>query len=42
MRGGAVMRVGEALFEAVTFGASKVTSNEWNKYRIPAYQAGGP
>jgi CO/xanthine dehydrogenase Mo-binding subunit len=29
------MGVGEALFEEVTFDASKVTSNDWNKYRIP-------
>jgi CO/xanthine dehydrogenase Mo-binding subunit len=35
MQGGAVMGVGEALFEEVTFDASKVTSNDWRKYRIP-------
>src|SRR6185436_6680420 len=29
MAGGAVMGVGEALFEEVTFDASKVTSNDW-------------
>ena len=35
MQGGAVMGVGEALFEEVTFDTSKVTSTDWTKYRIP-------
>lgn len=36
VEGGAVMGIGEALFEEVTFDQSKVTSNDWTKYRIPA------
>jgi CO/xanthine dehydrogenase Mo-binding subunit len=35
LEGGAVMGVGEALFEEVTFDASRVTSTDWNRYRIP-------
>lgn len=35
MQGGAVMGVGEALFEEVTFDTGKVTSDDWRKYRIP-------
>ena len=35
LQGGAVMGIGEALFEEVTFDASKVTSTDWNRYRIP-------
>ena len=35
IEGGAVMGIGEALFEEVTFDASKVTSADWNGYRIP-------
>ena len=35
MQGGAVMGVGEALFEEVTFDTGKVTSTDWTKYRIP-------
>lgn len=35
LQGGAVMGVGEALFEEVTFDTSKVTSTDWTKYRIP-------
>ncbi|MGE3340273.1 MAG: molybdopterin cofactor-binding domain-containing protein [Alphaproteobacteria bacterium] len=35
LQGGAVMGVGEALFEEVTFDASRVTSTDWTKYRIP-------
>jgi CO/xanthine dehydrogenase Mo-binding subunit len=35
LQGGAVMGVGEALFEEVTFDTGKVTSNDWTKYRIP-------
>ena len=35
IEGGAVMGVGEALFEEVTFDTSKVTSTNWNRYRIP-------
>jgi CO/xanthine dehydrogenase Mo-binding subunit len=35
MQGGAVMGVGEALFEEVTFDSGKVTSTDWTKYRIP-------
>ncbi len=36
VEGGAVMGIGEALFEEVTFDQSKVTSTDWLKYRIPA------
>src|SRR5262249_53420591 len=36
LQGGAVMGIGEALFEEVTFDQSKVTSSDWKKYRIPA------
>ena len=32
---GAVMGVGEALFEEVTFDTSRVTSTDWSRYRIP-------
>ena len=35
IEGGAVMGVGEALFEEVTFDTGKVTSTNWNRYRIP-------
>ena len=35
LEGGAVMGIGEALFEEVTFDASKVTSTDWRRYRIP-------
>ena len=35
LEGGAVMGVGEALFEEVTFDTSRVTSTDWRKYRIP-------
>ena len=35
LEGGAVMGIGEALFEEVTFDASKVTSTDWRQYRIP-------
>ena len=35
LEGGAVMGVGEALFEEVTFDASRVTSTDWTRYRIP-------
>ena len=35
LQGGVVMGIGEALFEEVTFDESKVTSNDWNRYRIP-------
>ena len=38
LQGGAVMGVGEALFEEVTFDASKVTSTDWTRYRIPRMQ----
>ena len=36
IEGGTVMGLGEALFEEVTFDASKVTSTDWTKYKIPA------
>ena len=35
LEGGAVMGVGEALFEEVTFDSSQVTSTDWSRYRIP-------
>ena len=35
LEGGAVMGIGEALFEEVTFDESKVTSTDWTRYRIP-------
>ena len=35
LEGGVVMGIGEALFEEVTFDRSKVTSDNWNRYRIP-------
>jgi CO/xanthine dehydrogenase Mo-binding subunit len=38
LQGGAVMGLGEALFEEVTFDSSRVTSTDWTKYRIPRMQ----
>ncbi len=35
IKGGAVMGVGEALFEEVLFDAARVTSGDWTRYRIP-------
>jgi nicotinate dehydrogenase subunit B len=35
LEGGAVMGLGEALFEEVTFDSSRVTSTDWTRYRIP-------
>jgi nicotinate dehydrogenase subunit B len=33
--GGAVMGIGEALFEEVTFDTGSITSTSWSRYRIP-------
>jgi nicotinate dehydrogenase subunit B len=38
LQGGAVMGIGEALFEEVTFDTQKVTSTDWSRYRIPRMQ----
>jgi CO/xanthine dehydrogenase Mo-binding subunit len=38
LQGGAVMGIGEALFEEVTFDTSRVTSTDWRRYRIATMQ----